>query len=181
MGKKIMVLNGSPRKNGNTSGLVQAFTKGAEEIGSTVTTFFLEEMNINGCKGCLKGGKNHESPCVLKDDMEQIYSVYREADIVVLASPMYYWNWSGQLKIAFDRLCAIEECNPNFNNLRKDSVLLIAAAEHDFDEVTYYYHKLINHLQWSSLGQVFAGDVMHIGDINGHEKLVEAYELGKAI
>ena len=58
MGKKIIILNGSPRKSGNTSALTAQFTKGAEEAGNTVTEFFLGEMNINGCKGCFGGGKN---------------------------------------------------------------------------------------------------------------------------
>jgi Multimeric flavodoxin WrbA len=181
MSKKIVVLNGSPRKNGNTSALVDAFIKGAEESGNTVTTFFLDKMNIHGCKGCLKGGKNSESPCVQKDDMGKIYPAYKEADIVVLASPLYYWNWSGQLKTTFDRLYAIEECDPNYDNIRKDSVLLMAAAEHNFDEILNYYHNLIKHIHWTSLGEVLAGGVMQLGDIKGQEELTEAYELGKAI
>ncbi|WP_308167918.1 flavodoxin family protein [Clostridium estertheticum] len=55
--KKIIILNGSPRPKGNTSALIQAFTKGAEEAGNIVTTFFLDGMNVNGCKGCFSGGK----------------------------------------------------------------------------------------------------------------------------
>ena len=72
MGKNIIILNGSPRKNGNTAALIQAFTEGAESAGHTVTTFFLDRMNINGCKGCFGGGKDSEHPCVQKDDMNQI-------------------------------------------------------------------------------------------------------------
>lgn len=71
MGKKIIILNGSPRKNGNTSALTAALKKGAEENGNEVAEFFLGNMNINGCKGCFGGGKNCESPCVQKDDMEK--------------------------------------------------------------------------------------------------------------
>lgn len=181
MGGKIVVLNGSPRKNGNTSFLVEEFVKGARESGNTVTTFFLDQMNIHGCKGCFRGGKNPATPCVQKDDMEEIYPVYKDADIVVLASPMYYWSWTGQLKTAFDRLYAIEECDPNYDNIRKDSILLMAAADHDFDEILYYYHNLLNHIHWSSLGEVLAGGVMQLGDIKGHEMLTKAYELGKSI
>lgn len=116
MGKKIVILNGSPRKNGNTSELTAFFRKGAEKNENTVTEFFLGDMNINGCKGCFGGGKNCESPCVQKDDMEKIYPVYIEADIVVLASPLYYWTISGHLKCAFDRLFAVAECDPNYRN-----------------------------------------------------------------
>ena len=70
--KNIIVLNGSPRKNGNTSELIKAFTEGAESAGHRVTVFFLDKMNINGCKGCFGGGKDAKHPCVQKDDMEQI-------------------------------------------------------------------------------------------------------------
>ena len=64
MSKKIVVLNGSPRKNGNTSALVKAFTEGAESAGHTVTEFFLDSMNIHGCKGCFGGHSSRECPCV---------------------------------------------------------------------------------------------------------------------
>ena len=103
MSKKIVILNGSPRPKGNTSALVEEFKRGAEEAGCTVTVFVLDKMDIHGCKGCFGGGKNPDSPCVQKDDMGKIYPVYREADVVVLASPLYYWNLSGQLRTAFDR------------------------------------------------------------------------------
>ncbi len=117
--KKIVILNGSPRKNGNTAALIRSFTEGAESVGNRVTEFFLESMNIRGCKGCFGGGKNPESPCVQKDDMDQIYPAYQEADIVVLATPLYYWTISGQLKMAFDRLFAVAECDPNYRNPKK--------------------------------------------------------------
>lgn len=125
--KKIIILNGSPRKNGNTSALTAAFAKDAEEVGNQVTEFHLSGMNINGCIGCWKGGRDAEHPCSQHDDMEKIYPLYRDADIVVLASPLYYWFVSGFLKNAFDRLFAIAECDPNYRNPKKQSVLLMAA------------------------------------------------------
>ena len=66
MAKRIIVLNGSPRKNGNTAELIKSFVNGAREAGNTVTEFFLNEMDIHGCLGCFGGGKNLESPCVQK-------------------------------------------------------------------------------------------------------------------
>nr|MCR4962485.1 flavodoxin family protein [Bacillota bacterium] len=86
MGKKIIILNGSPRRNGNTSALTEQFRKGAEKAGHSVTEFHLSQMKINGCIGCWRGGKDAEHPCAQRDDMEQIYPAYKEADIVVLAS-----------------------------------------------------------------------------------------------
>ena len=122
MGKKIIILNGSPRKKGNTAALTAEFTKGAKEAGNEVTEFFLGEMNIHGCIGCFGGGKNPESPCVQKDDMDKIYPVYKEADIVVLATPLYYWTISGQLKAAFDRLFAVAECDPKTSFSSRETV-----------------------------------------------------------
>ena len=71
--KRIMILNGSPRPNGNTQELIKAFTKGAEANGNEIVRFDLQKMNIHGCLGCCKGGKDRENPCVQKDDMNKIY------------------------------------------------------------------------------------------------------------
>ena len=181
MGKKIIVLNGSPRKNGNTSALVKAFREGAESAGHTVTEFWLGGMNINGCRGCCAGGKNPESPCVQKDDMEQIYPAYKEADVVVLASPLYYWTISGQLKCAFDRLFAVAECDPGYTNPRKESALLMAAEGNGFEETVYWYDRLMGHIGWKDCGKVLCGGVMAVGDIEGKPELEEARKLGASI
>ena len=66
--------------------------------------------------------------------MEQIYPLYKEANIVVLASPLYYWFISGFLKNSFDRLFAIAECNPNYRNPKKESVLIMAAEGAGFED-----------------------------------------------
>ena len=181
MGKRIIILNGSPRPKGNTAGLICSFTKGAEEAGNTVTAFLLDSMKINGCKGCYAGGKNPDSPCVQKDDMEKIYPVYKEADVIVLASPLYYWNISGQLRTAFDRLFAVAECDPGYQNPKKECVLLMAAAGHEFDEVIQYYNGLMKHLGWNNLGAVLAGGVNDPGDIEGKPALKEAERIGSLI
>lgn len=181
MSKKIIILNGSPRKQGNTAELIASFTKGAEEAGNQVTEFFLDSMNIGCCKGCLGGGKNPDSPCVQKDDMDKIYPVYKEADIIVLATPLYYWTISGQLKCAFDRLFAVAECDPNYRNPEKECALLMAAEGNGFEETLYWYDNLVKHLGWKDIGKVLCGGVMAVGDIKGNEKLEQARKLGACI
>ena len=181
MSKKIIILNGSPRQNGNTAALIAAFTKGAEESGNSVTSFFLDGMKINGCKGCYGGGKNPDSPCVQKDDMELIYPVYKDADVVVMASPLYYWNLSGQLRTAFDRLFAVAEGNTGHKNPKKGCILLMAAGGNGFDEVELYFNKLMEHVSWDNLGAVLAGGVHGIGDIADKPELEQAYRLGAQI
>ena len=181
MSKKIIILNGSPRKNGNTAALTAALARGAEEAGHSVTEFFLAGMNIHACRGCFGGGRDAQSPCVQKDDMLEIYPVYKAADIVVLASPLYYWMISGLLKTAFDRLFAVAECDPDYNNPVKQSVLIMAAEGHGFEESELWYDHLEKHIGWKSLGKVLCGGVMSVGDIEGRSELETAYQLGKSI
>ena len=181
MSKKIVILNGSPRVNGNTSGLIDAFTAGAEKAGHTVARFDLQQMNIHPCLGCYNGGKDPESPCTQKDDMDIIYPFYKEADIVVLASPLYFWTISGQLKVAIDRLFATAEAYPNHRVPPKGCVLLMAAEGRRYGAVVHYYQTLLEYLGWQDLGQVLAGGVQAVGDIAGHPSLEEAKMLGASI
>ena len=182
MSRKIVILNGSPRRNGNTSSLVKSFTEGAESAGHTVTEFFLQDMNIRGCRGCFGGHSSQDSPCVQKDDMDKIYPAVKESDVVVLASPLYYWNMSGQLRTAVDRLFAIEEGDGNLlRGHGRSSALLMAAEGSGFEDVLLYYDHLTEHLKWQNLGHVLAGGNGDIGDIDGKPEIKEAYELGQSI
>ena len=182
MSKKIVVLNGSPRQRGNTSELVKSFTEGAESVGNEVITFHLDSMNIHGCKGCFGGHSSRECPCVQKDDMSQIYPAVKDADVVVLATPLYYWDMSGQLRTAIDRLFALEEGDGNLlRGHDRACALLMAAEGQGFDDVVLYYDHLMEHLRWKNLGHVLAGGNMSVGDIKGKKELNDAYELGKSI
>lgn len=185
MSKKICILNGSPRPGGNTKALIKSFTDGAEAAGNEVVCFDLQKMDIHGCLGCCQGGRDAASPCVQKDDMENIYPAYVSADVVVLASPMYYWGVSGQLKCAFDRLFAVAELTPDYENPKKDCVLLMAAegdTEDNFAPVRAYYEGLAAHLGWRSLGVVYAGGNMDAGAVLAHpEQLKMAADLGRSI
>lgn len=182
MGKKIVILNGSPRRNGNTAELVKEFAKGAQEAGHTVTEFFLSGMDIHGCKGCFGGHSSKECPCVQQDGMNQIYPAVRACDVIVLATPLYYWNMSGQIRTAIDRLFALEEGGENLlRGHSRASALLMAAEGNGFDDVLQYYNNLTGHLRWENLGHVLAGGNGDVGDIKGKPELEQAYELGKSI
>ena len=183
--KKILILNGSPRLNGNTSALIEEFTKGAKLNGNDIITFDLDRMNIHCCKGCLKGGKNPDSPCSQKDDMDKIYPHYKEAYILVLASPMYYWSFSAQLKIFIDRIFAVAEIDPNYKTPYKECFMLMAAEGNDDNNskpIIEYYQSLLNYLGWKDLGYLIAGGLFNIGDIKGKDEFLnKAFEMGKAI
>lgn len=179
--KKIMILNGSPRKNGNTSALIEKFCAGAENAGNKCDVFHLDSMNINGCKGCFGCDKNRECPCVQKDDMEKIYSSYREADVVVLASPLYYWHLSGQLMIAIDRLLAVMRTARDYHIDKKEAVLLMAAEGDEFNLSIDYYNSLTSYIGWENKGIICAGGVRDPKDIKNNKELDEAYKLGMSI
>lgn len=182
MARKIVILNGSPRKNGNTSALVKAFTEGAESAGHAVTEFFLDGMDLHGCKGCFGGHSGRECPCVQRDGMAEIYPAVRESDVIVLASPLYYWTISGQLKTALDRLFALEEGDGNLlRGHGRSSALLMAAEGHGFEDAVLYYDHLMEHLRWKNMGKVLCGGVMDIGDIADKQELEDARALGKSI
>ena len=182
MSKNIVVLNGSPRKKGNTSALVQAFTEGAESSGHRVTEFFLQDMDIHGCRGCFGGHSSRECPCVQQDDMAAIYPEVKKADVIVLASPLYYWIVSGQRKTAVDRLFALEEGDGQ--KLRANGracALLMAAEGSGFEDSLSYFNNLMDHLQWKNLGAVLAGGNAQIGDIEGKPELQQARDLGASL
>ncbi len=184
MSRNIIILNGSPRLRGNTAMLCDAFAKGAESAGHAVTRFDLQKMDIRGCLGCMKGGKDPASPCVQKDDMTKIYPAYMRADLVALASPMYYWSVSAQLKTAFDRLFAVAELDPNYANPRKECVLLMAAegdTPDNWKPVLDHYRALTGFLNWTDRGQALAGGVLEAGTVSGRPVLEEAFRLGASL
>ena len=113
--------------------------------------------------------------------MEQIYPAYKDADLVVLASPLYYWHISGQLKCAFDRLFAVAECDVNYKNPEKTCALLMAAEGDGFDETLLWYRNLQKHIGWKSIGEVLCPGVMNIGDIKERPELDLAIRLGQSV
>ncbi len=182
MPKKIVILNGSPRRRGNTSALVKAFTEGAESSGNTVIEFFLDSMDIHGCKGCFGGHSGKDRPCVQHDDMDKIYPAIKNCDVVVLATPLYYWTMSGQIRTALDRLFALEEGGGNLlRGHDRESALLMAAEGHGFEDALAYYDHLMEHLRWKNLGHVLAGGNMDVSDIAGKPEIQQAYDLGKSV
>ena len=100
---KILVLNGSPRPNGNTAAMVKTFKNAAETAGHQVITFNVCRMNIKGCLACEYCHGKGRGTCIQKDDMQEIYSELADVEMIVLAAPIYYHGISGQLKCAIDR------------------------------------------------------------------------------
>jgi len=105
---KVIVLHGSPRKNGNSDTLAESFLKGLKEkAGCQLRHFYTNEMNIRPCQGCLTCETSVDHRCAIEDDMEAIYSAFTDADLVVWATPMYWGYITAQLKAALDRMEAL--------------------------------------------------------------------------
>ena len=172
--KKILILNGAGKKNGNTAALIKAFTEGADSAGNEVKEFYLQDMNIHGCldcHGCARKQKGNPHPCVQKDDMDQIYEACKEADVIVFASPVYWFSVTGTLKVAVDRLYA-PQCNWGAAGFKKETVYLMTSgspAEYNPLAVEWYRY-FEQMLGWKSLGMVL-----------GTGKTEEARKLGESI
>ena len=190
--KKILVIVGSGRKDGNTDKLSDAFIAGALKSGHQVTKIHLGEKTISGCIGCnaCRWGK----ACILEDDMDEIYPHYDECDMIVLASPPYFWTITARTKAFLERLYATAEEDDNPPKGRyekyavKECVLLMTAADDNFwtfgQALSYYHFTCVNYLGWTDRGTVLAGGCggspgrRHIED-TGH--LEAAYAFGRSL
>lgn len=103
---KIAILNGSPKK-GNTAAMAEAFADGAREAGHKVEILHVGKMKIAGCLGCEYCHTKGEGKCVQKDDMEKVIPAYLESDMIVFATPVYYFDMTAQLSAAIQRVYCI--------------------------------------------------------------------------
>ncbi len=104
---QVLILNGSPRPNGNTKQMIQAFCEGLDEAGHSYQVIDLCRMNIHGCMACEYCHEKRQGECMQKDDMQRVYPLLRKAEMLVIASPIYYHGVSGQMKCAIDRFYAV--------------------------------------------------------------------------
>ena len=128
---KIVAVLGSPRPQGNSSTLARAFLKAAGERGAEITEYFLNQMDFKGCQGC-GTCKTKSQTCILEDDLTPVLQAVRDADLLVLASPVYFGDLSGQMKCFFDRTYSY--ANPDFS-IRippgKTAVMVLTQANPD--------------------------------------------------
>lgn len=175
---KILIITGSPRKNGNSNTLVDNFIKGAEEAGHNIVRFDSAFKKVHPCVACNKCGINGQ--CVFKDDFEFVKENIVDADIVVFATPMYYFGISAQLKAVIDRFYAIN----GQIHVPKKSVLIMTYADTSSREaqpIVSHYEALLRYLGWTEAGKIIAPGVWTEGDVNQTQYPKQAYELGKKI
>ena len=165
----ILILNGSPRKNGSTASLIRAFTEGAMESGNEVREAYLHGMKINPCLGCDMCMKTNAG-CVQKDEgMAKIYADLSRCDVIVFASPVYFGYFTAQLKTVIDRMWAWFNLPENFG-IRKKVVLISTARGDDYSAVLDQYGIYPKYMGWEDLGHIL-----------GAGKESEAKELGASV
>lgn len=179
MSKKVVVISTSLRANSNSDALAKAFADGAEKAGNSVEYISLRNKKIGFCIGCLACQEKGE--CVLKDDANIITEIVLNADVVVWATPIYYYEMSGQMKVLIDRMNSMFPKDYKF----RDICFLSAAAENTNDVPA----KALAGLQgWIDCygkaelkGSVFCGGVTMVGDIKGNTKLRDAFNMGQMV
>ena len=192
MMKKILIILGGGRKKGNTAQLVDAFMKGAMEAGHATELISLNQLQVNGCIGC--NACRYGKPCVQKDDFNSLVPKILEADLLVFASPLYFWTISSKIKAFIERFYCIaqKDDNPPLGRYEKypvhDCALLITSADVFFwtfeQAVSYYQFTMVNYIGFHNKGMLLAGGC---GNTNGRpgigktDHLMEAYEFGKRI
>ena len=179
MGKKVIVISTSLRGKSNSEHLAEEFARGAREAGNEVTYLSLKGKKIGFCIGCMTCQKT--GSCAIKDDAVMIEPQVLAADVVVFATPIYYYEMSGQMKTLLDRLNSMYTKEFHF----REVYLLTTAAE---DEA-FVPERAENGLTgWIDCfdgvelkGTLFCGGVDKPNEIEGNPKLREAYELGKSV
>lgn len=179
MNKHVLVISTSPRKGGNSETLADALIRGAEEAGNQVEKVCLYDKEIGFCRGCLGCLKSHR--CVIHDDADVIAQKMRQADVLVFATPIYYYEMSGQMKTMLDRANPLYDSDYRFH----DVYLLATAADEEASAAEGAMKGLSG---WIScfprarfVKTVFGGGVDGVGAIHSHPALQEAYETGKAV
>ena len=178
MGKTILVLGGSPRRRGNTDRLADEFIRGAQKAGHRVEKIALRDCEVHGCLGCGACRRNGGT-CVQKDDMQGIYEKWLAADAVVLASPVYFYTWTSQMKAALDRTFAIEQ------KVKDTAFYLISAgaapSEDYMKPMLDDFRSYIGCFRAGGNGEggyVFGLGAGAPGDVDGSDAAQRAYRMG---
>lgn len=181
MSKNIVVITGSPRKNGNSFAMTDAFIKAAEVKGHTVTRFDAALKKVGGCHACetcFKTGK----ACSFDDDFNVIAPAIEKADVVVFTTPVYWYSFPAQIKGVIDRLFSF--CVAGKNVAGKHCALITCCEENDMsvmDGVRIPYERTAALLKWKSVGEVLIPGVLNVGDINKTDGCKKAAALAELL
>lgn len=179
MSKKVLVLSGSPRKGGNSDLLCDAFIKGARESGNEVEKIFIRSRKIAYCNACYYC-KNSGGKCAINDDMSEILDKMQAADVIVMASPVYFYSVDAQMKALIDRSVARWTQIEN-----KEFYYIMTAAENSstvMDCTLECFRGFAVCLDGSKeMGVICGKGVYEAGEIKNMPVMQEAYEMGKNV
>ncbi|MGN0545755.1 MAG: flavodoxin family protein [Acutalibacteraceae bacterium] len=177
--KKVLIISASPRKNGNSDILCDRFAQGASESGNTVEKVFLSSKNIGYCRGC--GVCNSTHKCVQKDDMAEILDKAVNSDVIVLATPVYFYTMDGQMKTFIDRTV------PRYTEIKnKDFYFIMTAADTEKSSLERTLEAFRGFTEDCLDGAREAGIIYGVGawkpgEIKATPAYYEAYEMGKRV
>lgn len=179
MTKKVLILSSSPRRGGNSDTLCNEFMRGAIESGNEAEKVFLRDKTIHYCTGCSTCSL-HGKPCPQKDDAAEIIEKMVAADVIVMATPVYFYTMSAQMKTLIDRCCGLYTEMKN-----KEFYFIVTAAEDDrklMERTVDTFQGFLDCLESPTIkGVVYGTGVWHVGEIKDEPALREAYEMGKEI
>jgi len=181
--KNILVLTGSARKNGNSDRMADTFIKEALSVGHEVTKFETAKKEIRGCiacETCWSKGK----PCSFQDDFDELAPLLETADVIVFATPLYWFTFPAQIKAFIDKLYAYAGKNCLRPLKIKECLLLVCGADDNlkiFDGIIATYKEIAHYMKWEDKGIVAVPKVNKKGDIEATDGLVKAKEYGKML
>lgn len=177
--KNILILSSSPRREGNSDTLSNEFLRGASDAGHSVEKIFLRDKSINYCTGCSICSQ-HGKPCPQKDDMPEILDKMIAADIIVMATPVYFYTMSAQMKTLIDRCCGLYT-----QMKRKEFYFIVTAAEDEQEKMERTidtFQGFLDCLEEATIkGVVYGLGVWHVGEINSKPVMQQTYEIGNNI
>jgi multimeric flavodoxin WrbA len=179
---RVVVVEASPRRDGSSVTLARSFIGGLRDGGGAeVAELFLGDMDVRPCIGCWKCLEMREPGCVIEDDMAEVYPLLREADLIVFATPIYWWHIAGQMKVFLDRLEGLL-AGGSLNNLSgKALVLILTHLVEDPDGVELAVRMFRSIAGWAGMRLDVVRYCSDRGHVSGSgEKLEEAYRLGKS-
>ncbi len=178
MSKKVLILSGSPRKDGNSDMLCNEFMRGAAESGNEVEKIRVAEKKIGFCTGCY--ACRNTGVCAIKDDMAEVMQKLIDADVIVLASPVYFYSIDAQLKALIDRtVCRWTEVKD------KEFYYIMTAADNGIESMETTLACFRGYADCvegaKEMGVIYGTGVYEKGEIKDKKAMLEAYEMGKGI
>lgn len=180
MNKKVLILSSSPRRSGNSDLLCDSFLKGAQEAGNIAEKIFIKDKKINYCSGCGLCNNNGYSGCSQNDDMAEILEKMIDADVIVLAAPVYFYAMCGQMKTLIDRCCA------KYTKITgKEFYYILTAADSNkmaLERTVEEFRGFLACLSGAEeKGIIYGTGVWQKGEVNNTNLINEAYQTGKQV